>query len=301
MPPTSAASSASGSPADAHRRAGLAAACIGTVFWGSAAVLGKAVDAHAFVMLTWRQLIAIAALGGFIVATRHRVTVEQLRRSWYAAAFFGLHLIGFFQAARYTSVAIVVLIYALAPVLIIPLAALRMGERPTKAMVVLAVVAVAGVSLVVLGDTGERGSRPLLGFLMSVGNLVLWVWWNLRLKRARMAGVDPLAWLLAANIGGFIVVLIAALVAGQDITAVETGDWWRIAALAVGSGLLGHGLNTWALRHIPVGLASIIGLGEPVLSALGAALFLSESLRWPQSLGIAIVIAAVALAVARER
>jgi len=198
-------------------------------------------------------------------------------------------------------VAIVVLIYALAPVLIIPLAALRMGERPTKAMVGLAIVAVAGVSLVVLGDTGDRGSRPLIGLLMSVGNLALWVWWNLRLKRARMGGVDPLAWLLSANVGGFVVVVIAALVAGEDLAAVEASDWWRIAALAIGSGLVGHGLNTWALRHIPVGLASIIGLGEPVLSALGAALFLSESLHWPQSLGIAIVIAAVALAVARER
>jgi len=62
---------------------------------------------------------------------------------------------------------------------------------------------------------------------------------------------------------------------------------------------LGHGLNTWALGHVDVGLASVIGLGEPVLAALGAALFLSEPLGPVQVTGIAIVIAAVAVVVVR--
>jgi len=91
-----------------------------------------------------------------------------------------------------------------------------------------------------------------------------------------------------------------ALAMGENLGAIHGTDWLRVGALAIGSGLMGHGLNTWALGHVDVGLASVIGLGEPVLAALGAAVFLSEPLGPVQVTGIAIVIAAVAIVVARS-
>ena len=135
---------------------------------------------------------------------------------------------------------------------------------------------------------------------MSIGNLLLWVVWSLVIKGARVRRVDTATWMLSANVGAFVVVFTVALVLGEDLGAINGADWLLVIALAVGPGLVGHGLNTWALGHVDVGLASVIGLGEPVLAALGAAIFLSEPLGALQLTGIVIVIAAVAIVVARS-
>jgi drug/metabolite transporter (DMT)-like permease len=299
-PPPTSPRPASTLPSTRRDRAlGLAAVCLGTAMWGSAAPLGKAVDAPPLVLLVWRQIIALSLLTLFLCVRRRRVRRDDVYASRFAALLFGVHLIGFFGAARLTSVAVVLLIYALAPVLIIPIAALLLHERPARAVVVLGVVAIVGVALVV--STGSpRGSNPTLGLLVSIGNLVLWVVWSLVIKGARTRRVDTATWMLCANVGGLVVVFAVALLAGEDFGAIDGTDWLRVAALAVGPGLIGHGLNTWALGHVDVGLASVIGLGEPVLAALGAALFLSEPLGAVQVAGIAIVIGAVAVVVARS-
>jgi drug/metabolite transporter (DMT)-like permease len=283
-----------------HERAlGLTAVCAGTVLWGSAAPLGKAVDAPPLVLLVWRQVIALTVLVLFMALRRKPLRREDVRASRFAAVMFGVHLIGFFGAARLTSVAVVLLIYALAPVFIIPIAALLLHERPARTVVVLGAVAIVGVALVVTTGT-TQGSNPALGLVVSIGNLALWVLWSLTIKGARIRRVDTATWMLCANVGALVLILTVAIVVGEDLGAVHGTDWLRVAALAVGPGLIGHGLNTWALGHVDVGLASVIGLGEPVLAALGAALFLSEPLGPVQVAGIAIVIAAVAVVVARS-
>ena len=121
-----------------------------------------------------------------------------------------------------------------------------------------------------------------------------------RSKARALRRVDTATWMLCANVGALVLVLVVALLVGENLRAVHGTDWLRVAALAVGPGLIGHGLNTWALGHVDVGLASVIGLGEPVLAALGAAMFLSEPLGPVQIAGIAIVIAAVAIVVAQH-
>jgi probable blue pigment (indigoidine) exporter len=282
-----------------ERALGLAAVCAGTVLWGSAAPLGKAVDAPPLVLLVWRQVIALTVLALFMVVRRRPLRRADVRASRFAALMFGVHLIGFFGAARLTSVAVVLLIYALAPVLIIPIAALLLHERPTRTIIGLGAVAIVGVALVV--TTGSsHGSNPALGLVVSIGNLALWVVWSLTIKGARTRRVDTATWMLCANAGALVLVFAVALIVGEDLHAVHGSDWLRVGALAIGPGLIGHGLNTWALGHVDVGLASVIGLGEPVLAALGAAMFLGEPLGPIQVAGIAIVIAAVAIVVVRS-
>ena len=282
-----------------ERALGLTAVCVGTALWGCAAPLGKSVDAPPLVLLVWRQVIALTVLGLFLLLRRRPLRRADVRASRFAALMFGVHLIGFFGAARLTSVAVVLLIYALAPILIIPVAAVLLHERPARAVVVLGVVAIVGVALVVTTGSAQ-GSNPTLGLIVSIGNLLLWVVWSLVIKGARTRRVDSATWMLCANVGALVVVLAVALIAGENFGAIDGTDWLRVAALAIGPGLIGHGLNTWALGHVDVGLASVIGLGEPVLAALGAAIFLDEPLGAVQVTGIAIVIAAVALVVARS-
>lgn len=273
--------------------AGIGAATLATVLWGSAGVLGKSVSAPAVVMLVWRQLLAVVLLVGVVLVRRHPLRREHVRASVPAMAMFGLHLVLFFGSLQLTSVSIVVLIYALAPVLVLPVAWVWLGERPPLVAAVLAVAAIGGIALVV-GSGEGHGTNPTLGVVISVVNVCWWVAFTFASKRARTAGVPTLTWLLCGNCGSLVFVVALALVGRQDLTAVAAGDWWRIAALAVFPGLLGHGLMTWSYQHLDVSLAAVIAVGEPVLSTIGAAVFLGEALGAAQWLGVVVVAAAVA-------
>ena len=276
--------------------AGVGAAVVATMFWASAAVLGKSIKAPTLVMLTWREIFAVSALGAFAVARRHRFTAADLRASAPAVVLFAIHVIIFFASLQLTSVAIVVLIYALAPMLIMPLAAWQFGERPAPIVWALALVSVGGIALVV-GNSDDHGSNPRLGVLISIFNVVAWVAFTFASKRVRSNGVPTLTWLMVANIGALMFSALGTVVTGQSFGAMHNSDWWRVVALALIPGLTGHALMVWAYRSIDVSLASVIAVGEPVLGTAGAAIFLGESLRAAQVGGIAVVCAAVTLVV----
>jgi drug/metabolite transporter (DMT)-like permease len=67
-----------------------------------------------------------------------------------------------------------------------------------------------------------------------------------------------------------------------------------IAAVAVFvSGLVGHGLMTWAQRHVDITLASLLMLGSPVISAVGAWFAFGQRLSAMQFAGAFVVLAAL--------
>src|SRR5439155_20573108 len=90
------------------------------------------------------------------------------------------------------------------------------------------------------------------------------------------------------------------LLSGQRIDPGSAGDWARIAALAVGSGGLGHLLISWAHDHVDLSTMSLLTLAVPVVAAVSAALFLDERIVGLQVLGMAIVVCALGTVVLRE-
>jgi drug/metabolite transporter (DMT)-like permease len=58
-------------------------------------------------------------------------------------------------------------------------------------------------------------------------------------------------------------------------------------------GVLGHGLMTWAQKHLVVTVSSLMTLGSPVVSAVGAWIWLDQTMSWVQCVGAAVVLAAL--------
>jgi drug/metabolite transporter (DMT)-like permease len=65
-------------------------------------------------------------------------------------------------------------------------------------------------------------------------------------------------------------------------------------AMVVGPGWVGHGLISWASRHLPVTTTSLLTLGSPVVSVLGAWLIYDQDLGWTQIIGAVLVIGGLA-------
>ncbi len=74
-----------------------------------------------------------------------------------------------------------------------------------------------------------------------------------------------------------------------------------IAALAIASGIIGHGLMMWAHHYLDVSLTSLLALGNPVLAAIGGWVVFSQELGALQIAGAAVVIVALGAIVRRQR
>src|SRR4051794_24931221 len=118
------------------------------------------------VSLVWN---AVLLSGG------RRVTMRNVRQVLVPGGFFGLNLAGFFAGATHNSVANAALIGALAPVLIVPVGAWLFHEHIRPRALAFAVLAFAGVALVLLsappnGDASLEGNAfGLLAMLLLVG------------------------------------------------------------------------------------------------------------------------------------
>ena len=71
-------------------------------------------------------------------------------------------------------------------------------------------------------------------------------------------------------------------------------DWVLLLGMVLAPGWVGHGLISWASRHLPVTTTSLLTLGSPVVSVLGAWLIYDQQLGLVQVFGALLVIAGLA-------
>jgi drug/metabolite transporter (DMT)-like permease len=162
---------------------------------------------------------------------------------------------------------------------------------------VCAVTATVGVALVAFG-AARSGTGSLAGDLMSVVALFAWAWYFIASKKARTE-LDTFEYMTVMNLVAFLVVAPVALVAGDLFGADGRLDLGRLMAilfivLIPGSG---HILINWAHAHTTLVLTSLITLAMPVLSTVSAAIFLDQPVVATQVVGIAVVLASLAVVI----
>ena len=141
-----------------HRRPQLplAAAAVAVLAWGFGPLFVREIDASASAIVLWRILLALPIAIGVAYATGGALSWVLLRRAFMTGVCFALSIVAGFTSFQETSIANATLIPALQPALVLLLAMRMFGERRSRAEVVWAIVAFAGVTVVVLGaDTAN--------------------------------------------------------------------------------------------------------------------------------------------------
>ena len=133
----------------------------------------------------------------------------------------------------------------------------------------------------------------MTGNLLAVANLLLWTVYFVQVKRVRATGVHSWSFLAAVFTVCAVFAVPYGLIASNDLGAVGGRDWILISLIILGPGLVGHGLMTWAQRHLDITVASLMTLGNPVISATGAWLIFGEGLRPLQLLFAMVVLGAI--------
>jgi drug/metabolite transporter (DMT)-like permease len=173
---------------------------------------------------------------------------------------------------------------------------LLFGERAGSRQILLAVIALGGISTVVLGAKQSSGAS-LHGDVLALINLGLFTTYFVRMKQVRNRGIHSIALIAGVFCVAAVTVTPWVLLTSHDMDAIHGADWLSILGMVLLSGLIGHGLMTWAQRHVDITLASLLMLGGPVISAVGAWVVFSQQLSAIQIAGALVVLASLGMIV----
>jgi drug/metabolite transporter (DMT)-like permease len=276
--------------------AGALAVLFAVSVWGGATVIIRFVDHVDGLVLGFHRLwVGAVATVAIFYATGRRLSWRTVRMAIPGGLAFAGDLILYFSAVKRTTIADATVVGALQPVLVMLVAGPLFGEAVTGGLVLWSVVAMGGVAIAMYGSSGAP-VWSMSGDLMAVGALFAWTGYFIFSKRVRQQ-VAPFEYLAAMMLVAVVVVAPVALLSGQRLDPGGADAWAWIVLLAIGSGGVGHLLVNWAHEHVDLTVMSLLTLAIPVFASASAVLFLDESMDVVQVVGMAVVIAALAVVV----
>ena len=263
-----------------------------TFLWGLGPLFVRGIDASPLTIAAWRNWIAVPVMILVAFLARAPLAWRWMRAALAGGVAFTLAQTLGFASFQETSLANAVLIGAISPVMIAVLAVPMFGERLSRAQVALMVVTMAAVAVFVLSAASTSGASRK-GDLLAVGSLLAQTAYLLSVKRARVAGVPAAAYIAGVFIVGGVLITPMAALWGTSFTSLTGEEWRYLVALALVVGCTGHGLMTWAQKHVNVGVASVIILGTTVVTAVGGWVFFQQALTGLQVIAGAVVLATI--------
>lgn len=243
-----------------------------------------------------RALAAFLIALGYLASARRRDLRVRPRDLLFLAAFgvvLALVHFTYFQTISLTDVATAILLEYLAPVLVLVLSVLFLGERFTWSLPVGVALSVSGCALVVgaLGGAGLVVSPA--GIAWGLASAFFFGMYSLL---GRVAATRFRPWtLLVYGLGAASVFWMAAL-GGPKSTFAVMADPATLAAvtfLAIVSTLVPFGAFLKALHYIDPTRATVTATLEPAIAGVAAFALFGEALSVTQMLGALLVLAAI--------
>lgn len=278
---------------------GLFGAAIAVSAWGSSGVIVKALDLDPVAISFYRFTVYSSAIFLVLRLRDNKPTLSVLKHSAAGGISLGIDVVLFFTAVKTTTIVNATTIGALQPIIVLSIASRFFGERIRLREVVAALVAIAGVVVVVTQSSGNPEWNGA-GDLAALGALFAWTGYIVMSKRS--AGVlTSTEYTLGTGFWTALVALPVGFAAGQDMSLPNVDQWAVLLALVIIGGLFGHSLMNWSLTRIPLWLGSTLTLLIPIVSSLIAWMALDEALTGIQLGAIGLVVVALSVIVTSQR
>jgi drug/metabolite transporter (DMT)-like permease len=271
------------------------------VIWGLGPPVTKLISAPPLVAVSVRFWASLPIVWAAVYATGRRMSLRLLRSTALAGVLFVANLACLFTALHHASVAVVSVVAALQPGIVLLVAGRWLGERPTRWHVVWTLIGIGGVAVVILG--GEREVRgDGLGFLLSFVAMLCFTGYYLINRRARSTThIDPIQWIAGVTTFATVAITPLALATStpDDYRELAGMDWVYLGFVAFVIGIVGHTLMSWVHKFTPASRSSLYLLGSNVV-AIGVAWPMHhEPITLLQAGGGVIVLGAVGAVVTR--
>lgn len=269
--------------------------------WGSAGIFSRFLQNcgfSAFQMALGRNCFAAVFMLLFVLLYNPKLLkIKPKKLLLFALSGFGL--LGtaafYYWAMELTSFSTAVVLMYTAPVIVMIVSVLFLGEKFTIPKLVGIVGALIGCGLV----TGIIGNLrfSIMGIIVGLLSGISYSIYNICVKIEMQRGDDP----ICATTYCFIFAFLASLVVGSPIQSLH-----MVAAAPLPTSLLIAGMGffigafpyliyTFAMRKIPAGVASSMACIEPMTATIISVLFLGEELSGFAILGIVFILGSVIL------
>ena len=270
-------------------------AVLGASSFACADVLSKVVlidGADVLTMSAVRAVLGVAMLFAWLKLVPPPAAFT-LRATWVSlglGVLFAGNVFLLFKAIETVEVPIAILTYFVYPLLTGLAAAASRLEKITWRGAAAAVAAFLGLALMI----GAHPTTLAAGGILAALGAALCRVVILLVTRALLSGADPLRITWYSLVSSTVVFVIAALAAWNWQPPLTTSGWLALIVLsaAVTTGLLGVFAST--MRIGPFRTALFMNL-EPLLTAIGSALFLAQVLTPLQALGGVVMLAALVM------
>jgi drug/metabolite transporter (DMT)-like permease len=253
-------------------------------------------------------LAAVVLLVPALISLRGRWSLlrrnARLLVGYALAAVAGCQL-AYFQAIEHLDVAVALLIEYTSPVAVVLWMWFRHAQRPGRLTLVGALVAAAGLGLVL--DLFSATHLDGVGVAWALGAMLGGaVYWVISSGESELPGLvlaagglllGGVALLLAGLVG---LVRFAASAADVQLAGTRLPWWVPVLALGVITAALAYALGIAASRRLGARLASFVGLTETVAGVFFAWLLLSEVPRTVQFIGGGLILCGVVIVRAGE-
>jgi drug/metabolite transporter (DMT)-like permease len=278
---------------------GIALCILSACAFGAMAIFAKqayATGASVVTLLSIRFVLAaalfwvLAAVRGARLPSRRVVVMCVTLGAFGYAAQAGL----FFGALTHIDASLTSLLLYLYPLLVFLGAVALRRERVTGRRVGALALASAGAALVLMG--GSLGALDGAGVAMALGAAVVYAAYILVAERI-VGAVDVFVMAALVTTGAAASTLAFGVAAGSgslDFHLAAAG-WGWIAAMALGSTVLGVSAFFVGLRAVGPATASIVSTAEPVVTVALAMLVYGEALGAGQLAGGVLVLGAVVI------
>jgi len=276
-----------------HRFADLIPAIVAATAFAVADVTTKVTlnaEAGPLTMALFRGLIGVPLLLAWLFVGTRPVPLMPAQRnlSLLVGAIFSANVFFLFLAFERMEVAVTVLVYFTYP-LFTGFAAAALGlERLGVAGAAAAMVAFAGLALIVGAQpAGIAVAGIAFGLLASLARVAI-----LLLTRARLTGADARLISVWSMSAAALVFVAMTLVTGHWQPPTTALGWWALIASCVAMMIAVVAIFISTARIGPFRTALFMNL-EPLLATAGSAAFLGETFTPLQALGGALMIAAL--------
>lgn len=271
------------------------------LFWGLGPPVSKLITAPSVIAVLYRFWLSVPVLYLLAKFTGHRLSMDTIKRTAFAGAAFGINLVFVFLTINEAAIAVLSVIAALQPGMILLIAGRYLGERPTAWHVLWTIVGVGGTVVVVLGG-GKAFEVSGLAIIYSLISQLFFTFYFVETKRVRSRiQIDSIEWMAGVTLFAALTVTPWALLTStrEDYLAVGGLDWLWLAFIIIFTGGLGHVLMAWVTKYIDASRSSLYLLSMNIVAIGAAWLIHDEPLSLLQLLGGAIVFAAVGAVVSR--
>ncbi len=277
------------------------------IFWGISFIATKVAlrEVHPFVLLTLRYAIGSLLLL-FIQYQRDKTFLKQFSsRDWvhiFLLAIVGVSGLGLLQAYGliYTSAINTGWIIAINPILITVAARIFLDEAITDRKIVGILLGFFGIFLIITKGVFSLSlfrSGSTLGDLLVFASAIAWTTFTVGGK-GFLSRFNSLSSITAIMMSGFLILLPLSLLKGGwgNLFHLSPLTWMGVLFLGIFCSGLGYLFWYSALERKDSGAVGIYLYLEPLVTLIGAALFLGEPIYWVTLVGGAMTLGGVYLA-----